>query len=87
MEVRDLLASMRDELELEIVAGRAGLDRRIGGSTVQKPGLALTGFTSLVKPGRVQLLGSTEIAYLRSLPPVAHDPGASDASPANGVTE
>lgn len=54
-------------LALTVVAGRAGLLRKIGGARIQKPGLALTGFTQHVHPERLQVLGLTEIAYLRSL--------------------
>jgi HPr kinase/phosphorylase len=43
------------------------LQRKIGGVRIQKPGLALTGFTQHVHAERLQVLGMTEIAYLRSL--------------------
>lgn len=43
------------------------LQRKIGGVRIQKPGLALTGFVQHVHPERLQVLGMTEIAYLRSL--------------------
>ena len=69
MEVKTLLNTLRVELGLEIVAGHEGLDRRITGPSIQKPGLALVGFTSMLKPGRVQVLGRTEVDYLWSLPP------------------
>lgn len=69
MEVRALLHSLRVELGLDIVAGETGLDRRITGATIQKPGLALTGFTRILQPGRIQVLGRTEIDYMWSLGP------------------
>lgn len=69
MDVRSLLAALRIELGLEIVAGRDGLDRRVTGASIQKPGLALAGYTSMIKPGRVQVLGRTELDYLWSLGP------------------
>lgn len=69
MEVQTLLAALRIELGLEIVAGREGLDRRVTGVSIQKPGLALAGYTAMIKPGRVQVLGRTEIEYLWSLRP------------------
>jgi HPr kinase/phosphorylase len=47
------------------VGGRGGLARRISGPRVQKPGLALTGYTSYVHRERLQVLGLTEISYLR----------------------
>ena len=63
-------------LALTVVAGRAGLLRKIGGARIQKPGLALTGFTQHVHAERMQVLGLTEIAYLRSLDHDAQERGA-----------
>ena len=69
MDIRTLVAALRVELGLEVLAGDEGLDRRITASSVQRPGLALAGFTEMFKPGRVQILGRTEIDYLWSLAP------------------
>lgn len=66
LTVRTLLGS-NQELGLELLAGESGLDRRIGVPRIQKPGLALAGYTSQVHPERVQVLGSTELGYLASL--------------------
>jgi HPr kinase/phosphorylase len=67
-----LLREEARELRLELVAGKAGLlQREIEETKVQKPGHAMTGFVDLVKPGRVQVLGRGEIAYLRTLTPKA----------------
>jgi HPr kinase/phosphorylase len=71
MEIKTLLSALRVELGLEILAGKEGLDRRISAASIQKPGLALAGFTEMFKPGRVQVLGRTEIDYLWSLTPTA----------------
>jgi HPr kinase/phosphorylase len=65
--VRSLLGS-ETELGLELLAGGTGLDRRITVPRVQKPGLALAGYVQQVHPERVQILGSTELGYLQSLP-------------------
>ena len=69
MEVKTLLGALQVELGLEVIAGLDGLDRRVTGASIQKPGLALTGFTAMLKPGRLQLLGRTEVEYLWSLEP------------------
>src|SRR4029453_15602803 len=66
--VRSLLGSGA-ALGLELPAGGAGLDRRITVPRVQKPGLALAGYVQQVHPERGQILGSTELGYLQSLPP------------------
>lgn len=55
------------DLQLEVVAGAAGLDRTVQVARVQRPGLALAGFCAPVQPDRVQVLGYSETAYLRTL--------------------
>ena len=55
-------------LGLELVAGEKGLDRIIREPTVNRPGLALSGFYSYFAPKRVQVFGSAELSYLQSLP-------------------
>jgi HPr kinase/phosphorylase len=67
--VRELLQGGGEELALRLVAGRAGLDRTIHLARVQRPGLALTGFTDYLRYGRVQIIGSSEFGYLRTLAP------------------
>jgi HPr kinase/phosphorylase len=66
--VRELLKDAGDSLRLRLLAGREGLDREILLSRVQRPGLALTGFTDYIRYGRVQIMGASEITYLRQLP-------------------
>jgi len=58
-----------DELGLELVAGKKGLDRLIREPTVNRPGLALSGFYKYFAPKRVQVFGSAELSYLQNLPP------------------
>jgi HPr kinase/phosphorylase len=55
------------DLKLELVAGQDGLGRLISSSRIQKPGLALTGFTEHLHAERVQVFGNTEMTYLRTL--------------------
>src|SRR5438477_12520935 len=68
ISVRALLASRLDALglTLELLAGGAGLDRLITSPHVQKTGLALAGFHEYLRPGRVLILGESEIRYLES---------------------
>jgi HPr kinase/phosphorylase len=65
--VSRLLEDSQYDLKLELMAGKDGLDKRISSSRIQKPGLALTGFTEHLHPERVQVFGNTEISYLRTL--------------------
>ena len=59
----------RSGLQCTVLAGEQGLARRITAARIQKPGLALAGYTEQVHPDRVQILGATEIGYLAGLPP------------------
>ena len=55
-------------LELNLVAGAAGLKRPIREPTVNRPGLALSGFTHYFAFKRVQVIGNAEAYFLKSLP-------------------
>jgi HPr kinase/phosphorylase len=68
VSVRQLLHEVGSLLRLHLAAGRAGLDRQIHLSRVQRPGLALTGFTEYLRYGRVQIVGGSEVSYLAKLP-------------------
>src|SRR5262249_51953983 len=54
-------------LGLRLDAGDKGLDHVVTLSRVQRPGLALTGYTEYIRYGRVQILGASEVGYLRKL--------------------
>jgi len=55
------------QLAMKLVAGAGGLKRIIREPTVNRPGLALTGFTKYFAMKRVQVFGNAEYYYLRSL--------------------
>lgn len=65
--VGEFFANHAKELGLELVAGEKGLDRLIREPTVNRPGLALTGFYNYFAPKRVQVFGSAELSYLQSM--------------------
>jgi HPr kinase/phosphorylase len=69
LPVSELLSSEAADLQLRVVAGEGGLSRIVNNYRIQKPGLALTGYTDFVQRARVQLLGSTELTYLETLQP------------------
>jgi HPr kinase/phosphorylase len=56
------------ELEMKLVAGAGGLKRVIREPTVNRPGLALAGFTKYFASKRVQVIGSAESTFLKSVP-------------------
>ena len=56
-----------EKLQLKLVAGGAGLSRRILEGSVNRPGLALAGFFKYFAYKRVQVVGGAEWQYLKSL--------------------
>ncbi len=56
-------------LQLNLVAGANGLKRIIREPTVNRPGLALAGFTKYFASKRVQVIGNAESHFLKSLSP------------------
>jgi HPr kinase/phosphorylase len=67
IRVRDLLTESASHLGLRVLAGEAGLDREINVPRIQKPGLALAGYVEYIHPGRLQILGQSEITFLNEL--------------------
>jgi len=55
------------DLQLGVTAGEEALDNPIDSDQVQKSGLAMTGYTKFLYPGWLQILGNSELAYLRTL--------------------
>lgn len=68
VSVENFYTSNASQLQLKLIAGASGLKRIIRESTVNRPGLALTGFTKYFAMKRVQVFGNAEYYYLRSLP-------------------
>ncbi len=56
-------------LELEVISGSRGLSKKIYNPRIQKLGLVIAGYMVYLHPHRVQILGYTEISYLRGLEP------------------
>lgn len=69
VSVRAFLERGGQQLQLELVAGARGLERRIREPALNRPGLALAGFYRFFANKRIQLLGFAEYAYLMSLEP------------------
>jgi HPr kinase/phosphorylase len=69
LTVGRLIERMRDALQLEHVGATGGLDRLIENPDVSSPGLAVAGYVDRFPSQRLQVLGETEIMYLRSLDP------------------
>jgi HPr kinase/phosphorylase len=65
--VRQIVEDRTYGLELEIIAGAEGVSKKIYNPRIQKLGLVIAGYMVYLHPHRVQILGYTEISYLRSL--------------------
>jgi len=64
LSIQQLLDDTEYGLGLDLLAGGRGLGNRVFSSRIQKPGLALAGYTEHLHPDRIQVLGNTEISYL-----------------------
>jgi HPr kinase/phosphorylase len=58
-----------EDLQLKLEGPRVGFHRKIREPTINRPGLALSGFYKYFAEKRVQVLGSAEQSYLNSLSP------------------
>jgi HPr kinase/phosphorylase len=67
VEVSQLLGEELHDLHLEVLSGESHLRNRITHPRVQKPGLAFAGHFPYIKPGRVQIVGESELNYLLTL--------------------
>lgn len=68
LSIQDLLDDRDHGLDLSLLAGKGGLANRVETPRIQKTGLALAGYTDQLHPERIQILGTTELSYLRQLP-------------------
>lgn len=71
LTVGRLLERMSGPLQLDLVAGEEGLKKVIENPDVSSPGLALAGYVQRFPSERLQVLGETEITYLKQLGPEA----------------
>ncbi|MDQ6717920.1 MAG: HPr(Ser) kinase/phosphatase [Gemmatimonadota bacterium] len=62
-----LLERLRGALQLEELEPGLGTERIVASPEVSSPGLVLAGYVERFDPGRLQVLGETEISYLESL--------------------
>jgi HPr kinase/phosphorylase len=65
--VGKLLERLHGTLQLEQLGGEYGHDRVIGNADISSPGLALAGFVGRFMSERSQVIGETEMTYLKSL--------------------
>src|SRR5882757_7030520 len=64
----------REALKLRLVNSEEGFSRKISEPSVNRPGLALSGFFSYFAYKRIQVVGNSEVSYLHSLePPISKE--------------
>jgi len=67
LNIEKLYKENQKSLKLELLTTENGFSREITESELHRPGLALAGFIDLFTYHRVQILGNTEIRYLKTL--------------------
>jgi HPr kinase/phosphorylase len=67
LTVGKVIERLREILELEQLGQIAGTERPVPTGEISSPGLALAGFVGRFVSDRLQVLGETEVSYLRSL--------------------
>jgi len=67
ISVKTFYRENKSRLKLTVASSQNGFNRKITKADIHRPGLALAGFVDLFTYDRVQILGNTEIRYLKSL--------------------
>ena len=65
--VEGFYISHAEKLQMKLEGPRVGFHRKIREPTINRPGLALSGFYTYFAEKRVQVLGAAEHSYLKSL--------------------
>src|SRR5881275_3595182 len=69
--VESFYKSHAEKLQMKLQGPQVGFHRKIREPTINRPGLALSGFYTYFAEKRVQVLGAAEHSYLKSLAPKA----------------
>lgn len=67
IEVNSFYSKFKDNLKLTLVAGDEGLSKVIKEKSINRPGIALSGFLQNFASQRIQLFGAGEMAYMETL--------------------
>lgn len=67
VRVSELFGDELADLKLAVLTGEHHLDNAVTHPRVQKPGLAFAGYYEYIKPGRVQIVGESELEYLKTV--------------------
>jgi HPr kinase/phosphorylase len=69
LTVGQLYERLKDSLQLDLLGSADGLNRAVPCDDASGPGLVLAGYTGRFVHDRLQVLGETEVSYLKSLSP------------------
>ena len=67
IEVNSFYTKFKGNLKLSLVAGDEGLKKVIKEKSINRPGIALSGFLDSFAAERIQLFGAGEMAYMKTL--------------------
>ncbi len=67
IEVESFYSKFENSLKLSLVAGDEGLKKVIKEKSINRPGIALSGFLNFFAAERIQLFGAGEMAYMETL--------------------
>jgi HPr kinase/phosphorylase len=67
IEVGEFYTRHSETLQLKLVGPALGFDRKIREPTINRPGLALSGFFTYFAGKRIQVFGNAEVSYLKFL--------------------
>lgn len=67
IEVDSFFKKFKSNLKLSLIAGDEGLKKMIMEKSINRPGIALTGFLDFFASRRIQLFGAGEMAYMATL--------------------
>ena len=71
LRVESLVSPAARDMDLSVIAGAERLANPITTPELNRPGLAFAGFYKVFSHNRIQIVGNTEMSYLRSLSPDA----------------
>lgn len=63
--IQVIAKDVMEKFNLELVSGEAGVGRYITTSDISRPGLEMAGYFTHYPADRVQLLGKTELSFLK----------------------
>jgi HPr kinase/phosphorylase len=70
LTVGEFIEKTKENLKVQLLAGEGGLDRAVAIADINRPGLALSGYLDFFAFDRVQVMGLTEINYMKQLSPI-----------------